>query len=185
MINYFAIIHKYIAPTSPIYRYYVPHVTLVTCRALAVAKRLGLTKAQMIFIEEAAMLHDIGIVQVDAKEIGCQGDLPYICHGVEGRKILEAEKLPIHALVAERHTGVGISKSEVIKNEYPLPKRDFIAVSLEEKIISWADLFYSKNPNKVWQERSIHKARKQIAKFGANKARLFDEWHAQFEEDQL
>jgi len=180
MVDYFAIIHKHIDPASLTYRYYLPHVVLVTQKALQAARRLNLAEAQLRFIEEAAMLHDIGIIKVKAEEIGCTGDLPYLCHLSEGRAILEREGLPGHALVAERHAGVGISKEEIMERNYPLPPRDMLAESLEEKIISWADLFYGKYPGKVWVERPQEKVRQGLAKFGQDKVKRFDEWQALF-----
>ncbi|MDQ3073040.1 MAG: phosphohydrolase, partial [Bacteroidota bacterium] len=79
-IDYLHIIEKHLDPRSPAFRYYLVHVTLVTAKALQIAKRLNLSAAQMRFIEEAAMLHDIGIVKVSYPEIGCHGTLPYIAH---------------------------------------------------------------------------------------------------------
>lgn len=180
MIDYFAIIHKYMKPSSMVYRYYIPHVTLVTQLALEVARRLELSDEQLIFIEEAAMLHDIGIIKVKAEDIGCTGALPYMCHIVEGRSMLEAEGLPKHALVAERHMGVGISKKDIIKNAYPLPQRDMLAESIEEQIISWADLYYGKNPKRLWKKRSNDRVRKQLAKFGSKKVKQFEVWEQMF-----
>ena len=181
MIDYFALIHKYIEPTSLTYRFYLPHVTLVTYEALKIARQLGLSKAQLCFIEEAAMLHDIGIVRVEAREIGCSGGLPYICHGVEGRKILTEEGLPDHALVAERHIGVGITRADIVEKNYPLPPRDMLAERLEEKIISWADLFFGKHVEKLWVRKSAWKVRQKLAKLGEDKVRIFDEWQSLFE----
>jgi uncharacterized protein len=182
MIDYFTLIHKYIAPDSLTYRCYLPHVTLVTYEALNIARRLGLTEAQLQFIEEAAMLHDIGIIKVQAEKIGCTGALPYICHGIEGRQILEAEGLPQHALVAERHIGVGISQAQIVDQALPLPKREMLPESLEEKIITWADLFYGKSAKRLWQKRPIDQVRAQLADHGADKVATFDSWRAMFAE---
>ena len=44
---------------------------------------------------------------------GCYGDKDYICHGYLGRALLEKEGLPAHALVCERHVGVGLSISDI------------------------------------------------------------------------
>jgi len=176
LVDYFAVIHKYIPPNSLTYRFYAPHVSMVTAKSLHAARKLGLSPERQRFIEEAAMLHDIGIVRVNASEIGCYGELPYIRHGVEGRSILEAEGLPHHALVAERHTGVGITKAEIVTNNFPIPARDMLAESLEEKIISWADLFYGKK--NVWVEKPPNKIRTNLSKFkfGEEKIAIFDEW---------
>ena len=179
-VNYYKIIHKYIPPESSTYPIYMTHVTLVTKKALDIARKLGLSEKQLKFIEEAGMLHDIGIVKIKDDEIFCAGDLPYIAHGVEGRKILEDEGLKKHALVCERHTGVGIFKDEIIENNLPLPERDMLAVSLEEEIISYADLFFSKNPKKLWYERTPDEARATIEKFGQKHIDIFESWEREF-----
>lgn len=174
-VDYFKLINKYIKPGSLLYSVYLPHVVLVTAKALEVAKRLGLSQREKRFIEEAAMLHDIGVVKVRA-DFGCNGDLPYICHNIEGRKILDSEGLPRHGLVAERHTGVGIFKGEIREKNLPLPRRDFMAKTLPEKIISWADIFFSKTPDQLWRERTMSEARATIAAYGARHRGVFDEW---------
>lgn len=179
-VDYFAIIHKYIEPTSLTYRYYLPHVSLVTAKALKIGHRLGLPAEQLRFIEEAAMLHDIGIVKVDEKILGCAGSLPYVCHLTEGRAILEAEGLPKHALVAERHVGVGLTQAEIRAQQLPLPARDLLPETVEEKIISWADLFYGKSTGRLWLEKPVDEVRKKIARYGERHLQVFDEWRAAF-----
>jgi len=177
--DYWSLIKKYI--TDDWARFvYVSHVSLVTAKALKIAKGLGLNSEQLRFIEEAAMLHDIGIVKVNAPDIGCHGELSYICHGVEGRKILESEGLAQHALVAERHTGVGIPVSQIIERNLPLPQRDMLAVSLEEKIISWSDLFYSKTPHKLLHEKTLQEAFDSIKGYGQDSIDRFREWEKDF-----
>lgn len=185
MLDYFSIIHKYIPSNSETYKYYVPHVVLVTQKALAIAKKLQLSPESLQFIEEAAMLHDIGIIKVDAKDIGCTGELPYLCHGTEGRKMLEEEGLPKHALVCERHTGVGITKQEIIENNLPLPPRDMIPLSVEERIICYADVYFSKNPQKLWIPYTQDEIKDWFYKFGPvgkEKHQIFLEWRQEFGE---
>jgi uncharacterized protein len=184
MIDYFHIIQKYIDPTSPLYRIYLIHVSMVAAKALKTARKLQLSTEQQQFIEEAAMLHDIGITRVQFEPIGCHGELPYICHGPEGRRILEAEGLPRHAQVAEHHTGVGITKEEIIKYELPIPQRDMLAETLEEEIISWADLYYGKNPANLWQERSPARIRQQLSQLvdAQTKIERFEAWIARFDD---
>jgi uncharacterized protein len=182
-INYFDIIHKYIWPDSFTYRVYLPHVILVTAKALRIARKMGLSEEQQIFIEEAAMLHDIGIIKVKRYSLTADSDLPYICHAPAGREILEHEGLPKHARVAETHIGVGITKEEIIVQQYPLPHRDLIPESLEEKIISWADLFYSKNPKKLWQETPLDEIERKVALYGKRHVLIFHEWLALFGND--
>ena len=179
-VDYFAIIHRFISPDSRLYRIYIPHVTCVAFKALRTADRLGLTAEQKRFIEEAAMLHDIGVVQVDAPDLGCYGDLPYPAHIVAGGEMLRSVGLPRHARVAERHIGVGIEAGEIEQQGLALPTRDFVSETLEEQVISWADLFFGKNPKRLWVERSIEEVRSKVAEWGDRDIRTFEMWLARF-----
>ncbi|AAB98768.1 TPA: TIGR00295 family protein [Methanocaldococcus jannaschii] len=73
------------------------------------------------------LLHDIGRSRTHGIE-----------HGVVGAEILRElgfdEKL---ALIAERHIGAGITKEEAI--ELGLPPKDYLPITLEEKIVAHAD----------------------------------------------
>jgi len=178
--DYFRIIHKYIPPDSPTYPIYLIHCQLVANKALTIAKHLRLSAKKQTFIEEAAMLHDIGIIRTNTPDIFCYGDLPYICHLSEGRAILEAEGLPRHAIVAETHVGVGLTKEQIQVQGLPLPLRDMKPTTIEEEIISFADLFYSKNSEKLWREKPIKKVRENIAKRGKEQLAILDDWIKRF-----
>lgn len=158
------------------------HVTNVTHLALDIGKRLGLKDGQLEFIEEACMLHDIGIVKTNSPEIGCYGELPYLRHLTAGRKILKKEGLPLHARVAANHVGVGGLSKETIKAEkLPLPHKDIICESIEEKIISYADLYYSKNPDNLWRKKSFEEIKVKLQK-RPQQLELFEQWHELFGE---
>jgi len=166
----FDILAKHYSTGSTAYEILTVHSVLVTQLALEIAERYTErnpdTTVDLQFITEAALLHDIGIVGCNAKAIGCEGEEPYICHGVLGREILEAEGLPRHALVCERHTGSGIRANEVREAALPLPERDFLPVSVEEKIICVADKFYGKNPRKLWRRQELGAIDRKIAAWG-------------------
>lgn len=140
------------------------HSRLVADKALECARRRGL-HVDLEFVEEAAMLHDIGIIRCDAPDIHCPGELPYICHGVVGRQILEAEGLPRHALVCERHTGAGLTVEDIVNQNLPLPHRDMTPQTLEEKLICYADKFYSKSGD-LKAEKSLDRVRRSMARHG-------------------
>lgn len=180
-VDYFSLIQKYIPADTITYTLYVPHVVLVTAKAIQIAQRLELSDEQKQFIEEAGMLHDIGICKVHDEFLGCTGDLPYLHHMPEGAKILQAEGLPRHARVAETHIGVGLTKEEIVTNRLGLPERDMIPETIEEKIISFADLFFSKNAKMLFCERTVDEARVTIGKFGEEKVKIFEEWRVLFE----
>lgn len=179
-IDYWKIIQKYIKNELTL-RIYVSHVSLVSSKAIKIGRGLNLKNNQIRFIEEASMLHDIGIVKVNAPDIGCKGKLEYILHGVEGRKIMEKEGLKKHALVCERHTGVGIPLSQIVERNLPLPKRNMLPVSIEEKIISWSDLFYSKKPDELLYEKTTNEAFNLIRGYGTKYQKRFNEWKLLFD----
>jgi uncharacterized protein len=158
----------------------VEHSRHVADLALEVADRLTLPENDRAFIEEAAMLHDIGVCQVNAPDLGLYGSKPYIMHGVVGREILEAEGYPLHALVCERHTGVGLTCEEISRQGLPLPHREMCPVSLCEQIICFADLFYSKNPGRLGERKSVARVRKKMLHFGEDKVQILDTWLKKF-----
>jgi uncharacterized protein len=148
-------------------------------RAVSICDKHPELKMDRQFIIEAAMLHDIGIFRCDAPGIECFGTEPYICHGRIGAEILRSEGFPRHARVCERHTGAGITKEEIIKQNLPLPHQDFLPETLEEKVICYADKFYSKTHPE--REKSYEKARKSLAKFGNEGLERFESYHQLFE----
>lgn len=172
-MDYLPLIQKYFSPIkqAEAYRIYLIHVTLVTNKALKIAERFSFSPSEHRFLEEASMLHDIGICRVDAADIGCFGTLPYIQHVIEGGKILREEGYPEHALVAETHTGVGILAEEIREKNLPLPEKDLLPTTQIAEIISWADLFFSKNPERLWQEKTWAEVQQEIGRYGT--------WHSE------
>lgn len=176
------IIEKYYEPDSKAYRFLLKHGMMVSAKALRVAERVKGLNPDMQFIEDAAMLHDIGIFMTNAPELGCFGDHQYIEHGYLGHDLLLKEGLNAHALVCERHVGIGISIMDIEVRDFPFPKRDMIPVSLEEKIVCFADKFYSKSKDNFEREKNIPEIRKIIKSFGNDKLKQFDEWLIFFKE---
>lgn len=170
------IIEKYYDKLSKAYDILICHSKMVTEKALRVAEKVRHLNPDFSFIHEAAMLHDIGIFLTNTPQFGCHGNKPYICHGYLGREIIEKEGFPIHALVCERHVGVGISIEDIKKKYLPLPKRDMIPISLEEQIICFADKFFSKNADLLYKEKTVDMIRNSIAKFGDEKLKQFNNW---------
>lgn len=156
------------------------HSRLVAKLAQEVCEHLALPAHDRVFIEEAALLHDIGVSQVHAPKLGLYGEHPYIVHGVLGRAILEKEGYPLHALVCERHIGVGLTIADIAQQNLPLPHRNMSPVSLPEQIICFADLFYSKNPVKLDHKKPVEQVRKNLLAFGADKLQIFEGWMQRF-----
>ncbi|MCM1163921.1 MAG: HD domain-containing protein [Muribaculaceae bacterium] len=121
------------------------HCCAVAELALDVAKRHSLP-LDPNEIEAAAMLHDIGIFLTDAPDLGCHGIEPYIKHGILGADLLRREGYgETLARVAECHTGAGITAEEVARQNLPLPQRNYMPETMLERLVCYADKFYSKS----------------------------------------
>lgn len=172
------VIDKYYSDNPPLKSLLLLHSTLVARKALAIVDSHPDLGADRGFVEEAAMLHDIGIFLTDAAPIHCFGKFHYLCHGYLGADLLRGEGLPRHALVAERHTGTGLTLKEILRRDLPLPHRDMVPVSIEEKIVCFADKFFSKT--RPEEEKTVEQAENSLAKFGQEGVEIFSGWCRMF-----
>lgn len=176
-----SLIKRYYPPEEKAFRVLVDHGRKVARKALSVARRMNGRTPDLDFIQEAAMLHDIGMIQTRAHAIGCYGDEPYIRHGVIGRQMLESEGLFRHALVCERHVGVGIREADIRCQGLPLPLRSMEPVTLEERIICYADKFFSKNVDGDTGEKSLEVIFSELSRLGEESLARFKDWVSRFE----
>lgn len=172
------IIDKYYPQSNLLKTILLAHSRLVAEKALSIADNHPELNLDRDFLYEAAMLHDIGIFLTDAPGIECRGQFPYICHGYLGADLVREAGFEEHARVCERHTGTGLSKSEIERQQLPLPSREMMPQTLEEEVICFADKFFSKShPDK---ERSVEKVRQSLSRFGEESIARFDEWCRRF-----
>lgn len=169
---------RHYAENSDLFRLLWLHSEKVAAKAAECIARRCL-EVDVEFVSEAALLHDIGVFRCHAPGIYCDGPLPYICHGTEGRRLLEACGLLRHALVCERHTGAGLSIADIERQSLPLPHRNMLPLSNEEQLICYADKFFSKSGNPA-REKSLDEVRRSMAKFGQESLARFDEMHRRF-----
>jgi len=102
----------------------INHSKKVAEKALEMSKNFKVDKE---LIKEAALLHDIGRCKTNS-----------IQHGIIGARILKEKGYPKQIIkIVERHVGAGIPKEEAIL--LGLPPKDYIPVTLEEKIVAHAD----------------------------------------------
>lgn len=177
-MNPFTLIDKYYPQENELRKILLTHSKAVSEKALLMAAAHPELQLDVQFIEEAAILHDIGIFLTDAPGIHCHGPHPYICHGYLGADLVRKEGYPRHALVCERHTGTGISLRQILENGMPLPHRDMRPVTPEEQLICFADKFFSKTHPDT--EKSVEKARASVTRFGEEGAEQFDRWCKMF-----
>ena len=179
MIHFETIIQEYYPEDNKLRQLLWRHSRDVADRALDIVRRHPELGADAHFVEQAAMLHDLGIFMTDAPGIQCFGSQPYICHGRLGAEILRKEGYERHARVCERHTGAGITEAQIIAQNLPLPHQDFLPETMEEKVICYADKFFSKTH--LDREKTIEKAEKSLMKFGEEGVKRFQQWERMFE----
>lgn len=178
-MNYQKIIDKYYTENDALKALLIKHSRQVADRCLAICDRHPELGLDCDFLEEAAMLHDIGIRWCHAPSILCMGEQPYIRHGLIGGKILREEGLPRHARVCERHTGTGLTREQITRQQLPLPEEDFSPETMEEQLVCYADKFYSKShPDRVL---TVEDTARSLEKFGHEGVEKFMEWSKKFE----
>ena len=175
------IIDKYYPEDNDLRRLLLKHSRQVSDRCLEVCERHPELELDSTFIEEAAMLHDIGIRWCHAPSIFCCGDEPYLRHGLIGGRLLRQEGLPRHARVCERHTGTGITPQQIEQQQLPLPPGDYMPETLEEQLICYADKFFSKT--KLHREKTVEEVARSLKKFGEGGVGRFLQWAQTFEEN--
>ena len=177
-MDYQTIIDKYYPAGSPLRDIYMRHCRSVSDLALEIAARksLPLDSAE---VEAAAMLHDIGIFLTDAPGIHCHGSEPYIRHGILGATLLRSDGVDESvAAVAERHTGAGINADDISELSLPLPPGDYMPRTLLERLVCYADKFYSKSGD--MQRKSLDRVRASMARHSSATLARFERLHQEF-----
>lgn len=176
--DYNKIIDKYYPEGSPLRDIYLSHCTSVALLALQINdnRSLGLDPDT---VRCAAMLHDIGIFLTDAPGIHCHGTEPYIRHGILGARLLRSEGCPESiARIAECHTGAGITDGDIAALALPLPPGDYMPHTLLERLICYADKFYSKT--RLDSPKPLEAVRASMLRHSPSTLSRFDALHAEF-----
>lgn len=178
-MNWKKIINKYYIEDNELKNILIIHSQSVARKALQIVSLHPELHIDADFIREGAMLHDIGIIRTKATGIHCFGTEPYICHGLLGGEMLRHEGFPRHARVCERHTGAGIGIEEIEAQHLPLPHANFLPETMEEKVICYADKFFSKTH--LDRERTVEEALNSLVKRDSKGIERFKEWVKMFE----
>lgn len=177
-MDYQKIIDKYYPAGSALRDIYMRHCRQVADLALEIADyhRLPVDRDE---VEAAAMLHDIGIFLTDADGIHCFGTEPYLMHGILGARLLRGEGVPEEiAAVAERHTGAGITADDISALSLPMPAGDYMPRTVLERLVCYADKFYSKSGD--MKRKPLERVRASMARLGESTAARFESLHREF-----
>jgi len=173
------IIDKYYPEDNELKRLLVRHSNDVRDLALEIVDSHPEMNANRQLVIDGAMLHDIGIFKTDAPSIHCHGSDPYICHGIDGAAIMRKEGREDIARICERHTGTGITPEQIEAQGLPIPMGDYQPETIEEKIVCYADKFYSKSHPE--RKKTLGKAAHSLEKFGSEGVEIFLMWAKLFE----
>ena len=173
------IIDKYYPLDNELKNIYMVHACKVAEFALELAKKHPELNMDLQFIEEAAMLHDLGIFLTDAPGIHCYGKAQYLCHGVLGAELLRSLGYERHARVCERHTGTGLSKEQVLANGWGIPAKDYFPETFEEQLICFADKFFSKTKY-LNSARTFEQVVESMSRISEESVKKVKEWAVLF-----
>lgn len=179
-MDYLAIIDKYYPTDNEQKHILLTHSKSVAQKALQIADLHPEFNLDRQFLLEASMIHDIGIFACNAAGIYCFGTEPYLRHGIIGAELLRKEGFPRHARVCERHTGTGLPVHHIEQLNLPLPTdEDLCPETEEEKVVCYADKFYSKTH--LDHCRTIDEAFRKLLCYGHDTAERFRLWSQKYE----
>lgn len=175
-------LHEQYAPTAEAFDLVYTHCEIVC----AVAEQLLGGRHSVLdvdLVRAGSLLHDIGVYRL----YGVSGALDrehYIRHGVLGYALLRDLGLPEQVCrFCSHHTGVGLSREDVLRQGLPLPAGDYLADTDEERLVMYADRFHSKTTPPVFVTAAAYAA--GVRRFGADKATRFATMVEQFGEPDL
>lgn len=170
----FALLRKY-ASGEESFAIVSRHGLEVLGKAIEVIGRKRLyERVDLDLVVSGCILHDIGALDFfDRRDMD-----GYIRHGILGAEILTREGREKEALIAKRHTGAGLTKEEIAQAGWLLPQEDLLPVSLEERIVCYADKFSSKRPD---AHETIETIMKEFEGYGPGPLARFRALREEFE----
>jgi uncharacterized protein len=175
-------LHERHAPTPEALDAVYTHCRIVC----AIAEQLHASSAlggDLGLVRAGALLHDVGVYRLyDAA--GRLDQAGYIRHGLLGHELLRAEGLPEAVCrFASRHTGTGITRQDVLRQELPLPPADYVAETPEETLVMYADKFHTKTAPPSFLTAAAYAI--YVNRFGSDKVAAFEAMRATFGDPDL
>ncbi|MCU0859115.1 MAG: HDIG domain-containing protein [Thermoplasmata archaeon] len=137
----------------------IEHCEAVAELAVKIARRCG---ADPQLVEAGALLHDIGRCRTHS-----------VMHAVEGAKTVSDMGLsPELVSIVERHIGAGLTRSDA--RQLGLPEKDYIPITLEEKVVAQADNLIAAS-GRVSLEVAIADVARRVSPEAASRIRALHE----------
>lgn len=167
-------LHRRQAPSQEAYDLIYTHCQIVWDIAREIIQSHHL-EVDFELVKAGCLLHDIGTYPLYSN--GWFDEANYIKHGIIGYDFLKDlgydEAL---CRIAAHHTGVGLLRRDIEDQGLPLPNEDFVAETLEEQLVMYADKFHSKHP----RLNSYESYKQTVSKFGLDKVKRFEELASKF-----
>ncbi|BCJ48279.1 hypothetical protein GCM10010168_26390 [Actinoplanes ianthinogenes] len=175
-------LHERVAPTPEAFELVWTHCEIVCRIAEQLLDRLG-AGLNADLVRAGCLLHDIGVYRLYGRD-GVLDYPNYIRHGVLGHELLEAEGFPeVLCRFCSCHTGVGVTRADVLDQGLPIPPGDYVAKTGEEELVMYADKFHSKKHPPVFVSAATYTV--SVSRFGPDKAARFTEMVAAYGEPDL
>jgi uncharacterized protein len=175
-------LHEKHAPTPEALGLVYEHCLIVCGIAEQLHARGGLD-SDIALVRAGSLLHDVGVYRL-YDDAGRLDHANYIRHGVLGHELLRAEGLPeAICRFASHHTGVGLSRDDVLRQRLPLPPADYLAETGEEALVMYADKFHTKAAPPALLTACAYAA--TVRRFGEDKVAAFEKMRAAFGEPDL
>jgi uncharacterized protein len=163
-------LHATHAPTREAFDLVYDHCRIVCELAEQVVAHQRLD-VDVDLVRAGSLLHDIGVYRL----YGASGELDtanYIRHGLLGQELLRELGLPEQvSRFCSHHTGVGVSRDDVVRQGLPIPVDDYLADSAEEELVMYADKFHSKSNPPRFLTAAEYAVK--VRRFGADKEAAF------------
>ncbi|WP_331767201.1 HDIG domain-containing metalloprotein [Embleya sp. NBC_00896] len=172
------VLHQAYAPTRAAFEKVHTHCGIVWRIAEQLLAGPGGAGLDADLVRAGCLLHDIGVYRLYDDEGRLDG-ANYVRHGLLGAEILRKEGLPevLHRFCS-CHTGVGLTRHDVLSQDLPIPVDDYLPESAEERLVMYADKFHSKsNPPRFLRSATFAA---KIRRFGEDKVVAFDALMAEF-----
>ena len=175
-------LHEKHAPTPEALDLVYTHCVIVCGIAEQLRARSG-ADASLDLVRAGCLLHDVGVYRL-YDDAGRLDHANYIRHGILGHELLREEGFPeVICRFAAHHTGVGLSREDVLRQELPLPPGDYLAETPEETLVMYADKFHSKTKPPALLTADAYAA--SVRRFGKDKVAAFESMRATFGEPDL
>ncbi|MFS2295285.1 MAG: HD domain-containing protein [Actinomadura sp.] len=134
-------------------------------------------------VRAGCLLHDIGVYRL-YDMTGAFEPEQYVRHGVLGHELLRDEGLPeTLCRFCSRHTGMGLTREDIERQGLPVPPGDYVAETVEERLVMYADKFHSKTSPPSFVSADTYA--RHVRRYGEDKVAAFEEMRAFFGEPDL